>query len=984
MLQFLSRFSIGAITDMKNSFLAVHGLIAGSATTSISIPSGGFGQESNSLQQAPAAQKEMHPEVQKIFDEGAKHYTDKKYDLALPLFHAALEKARALNDAYGEALCLHQGAMVLAASGRGKEAIPRFLPAIEALKKHERGERLVQSWTFLMYCYADTGDKKSAIATARSAAAYYEQEGYPTKAGRFLAQGSEYLADSVSRLAMLQQAVLRLRRTDARNAPSPVEVAAIQGFISLSESRIAGFLGDIGELTQALELHLKLIDQFRNDPPLLAIECTNLSLLFNILGDDAQQIFYAAKGRDTYVQWFMTSPASLTDGYAYNVALSIINLGVAYAEMERYSDALQEYDRALKFVEKCPPEEQNKLKAIIQFNRGAAWQSQNKLPLARACFTQAKNLSTGEDPMSNYADGALGIVAFGERKYPEAIALFARVIPQLEKQNDQDSKLMLSEVLMTRGLIEEGEKRYAVAARSYDDGIALLEDVRLRIGNYGEARTLFTADVLESYQHWIGLMLKAEGRRAVNLPRVFDAVQKVKGRGLLDLQFSETLRLSRLLNEDERHQREALRATLLQCAEKRDAATSRTERETASQSLITAERERAVFDQKLRTRHYGKNQQPPPEPVHLSEVQRLLPSDTAIVELVSLWSNPTSNPLALDVTHALVITRGAARTIPLNAAAKEVGPWIDRLYEGCRNADNSWREPARKLHQRLIEPLVPALKGIHRLILCPDGPLWKIPFNTLLDAKNSPLLERYEVVHAYSSAFAAATLAAKNRNPHAASAPVVLSVVNPVPGSAPKGVLPKPGRASGGRFVPLPGTEQEAAALQGLHLNGVYLKGAQATRERTLQSLESADLLHFGTHAVFNHSAPMMSGLLVSPDSAGVSAFITANEILEQDLSHCEMAILSACETGRGLLRKGEGPIGLTWAFIGAGCASLLATGWQVGDKSSAALIKEFVTLRYQKKMTRGTALRQAALAIRKSYSHPKQWASFLLFGDWR
>lgn len=96
--------------------------------------------------------------------------------------------------------------------------------------------------------------------------------------------------------------------------------------------------------------------------------------------------------------------------------------------------------------------------------------------------------------------------------------------------------------------------------------------------------------------------------------------------------------------------------------------------------------------------------------------------------------------------------------------------------------------------------------------------------------------------------------------------------------------------------------------------------------------------------------------------------------------------MLSACETGLGKERRGEGVMGLTRAFMYAGAPTVGVSLWSVADKSTADLMTDF----YRRLFSAGGgstsgALRAAQLSMisGKKYSAPFYWAPFVLVGDW-
>ena len=121
------------------------------------------------------------------------------------------------------------------------------------------------------------------------------------------------------------------------------------------------------------------------------------------------------------------------------------------------------------------------------------------------------------------------------------------------------------------------------------------------------------------------------------------------------------------------------------------------------------------------------------------------------------------------------------------------------------------------------------------------------------------------------------------------------------------------------------------------------------------------------------------------------------------DLRHVELATLSACESGQGVVAAGEGVLGLQRAFQMAGAQTVLATLWSVDDQATRALLARFYENLWRKKVGKLVALREAQLwmlqegqrrgLIREvdagqdatpARTPPYYWAAFVLSGDWR
>lgn len=100
------------------------------------------------------------------------------------------------------------------------------------------------------------------------------------------------------------------------------------------------------------------------------------------------------------------------------------------------------------------------------------------------------------------------------------------------------------------------------------------------------------------------------------------------------------------------------------------------------------------------------------------------------------------------------------------------------------------------------------------------------------------------------------------------------------------------------------------------------------------------------------------------------------------------MVVLSACDTGLGEIRSGEGVYGLRRAFTQAGAKSLVMSMWSVPDKETTELMVEFYKNILSEKMNRCHALRQAALKemkiVKERYGHanPFFWGAFVFLGE--
>jgi CHAT domain-containing protein len=188
----------------------------------------------------------------------------------------------------------------------------------------------------------------------------------------------------------------------------------------------------------------------------------------------------------------------------------------------------------------------------------------------------------------------------------------------------------------------------------------------------------------------------------------------------------------------------------------------------------------------------------------------------------------------------------------------------------------------------------------------------------------------------------------------------------------------------------LPFTQQEATRLLALapRTSSFGAIDFQASRATVLGGgLGQYRYVHFATHGLLNTERPQFTGLVLSlVGNRDADGFLRTDEIFNLRLG-AQLVVLSACETGLGREKRGEGVIGLTRAFMYAGAPRVVASLWSVNDAATAELMKRF----YQgmlgpKRLSPPAALRAAQLGIQKEprWRAPYYWAAFVIQGEWR
>ncbi|WP_017306677.1 CHAT domain-containing tetratricopeptide repeat protein [Spirulina subsalsa] len=302
---------------------------------------------------------------------------------------------------------------------------------------------------------------------------------------------------------------------------------------------------------------------------------------------------------------------------------------------------------------------------------------------------------------------------------------------------------------------------------------------------------------------------------------------------------------------------------------------------------------------------------------------------------------------------------------------------LTRFVEQSRNILLSQRKQQSEqrlaeLYQLLIQPIADFLPTDpeKKVIFIPQGILFLVPFPALRDEQNQYLIHRHTILTTPSLQLLAYThQLPKGRGEGA------LIVGNP---TMPR--IPVPGSSAPVSLMPLPGAETEAKAIA-TTLGYPALIGDEATEKVVVQQMQQARIIHLATHGLLDEvkqisPTPGALALAVSPPDDGL---LTPQEILSLRLK-ADLVVLSACHTGRGRI-TGDGVLGLSRAFLGAGARSTIVSLWAVPDQPTATLMIEFYA-QLAEKGDRALALRHAMLHTLKEYPDPTHWAGFTLIGE--
>jgi CHAT domain-containing protein len=337
------------------------------------------------------------------------------------------------------------------------------------------------------------------------------------------------------------------------------------------------------------------------------------------------------------------------------------------------------------------------------------------------------------------------------------------------------------------------------------------------------------------------------------------------------------------------------------------------------------------------------------------------------------------------------------------------------------------------LRETLFPPkLLAALGTRKRLLLSPDGDLTRLPFEVLPTGDGGRLIDEYQISYLGAGRdvlrFGAAVSGQPTADLVAADPDFNLSAA----ASQDTASLEQEPQTRGRRsrdlqrglttVGQLPGTWAEGEGIATM-LKVKPCLGKEALEAR-IKACRSPRILHLATHGFFLEDQPrdpnqegrglgafsaqaeggwgrlarpgmenplLRSGLLLAGfntwftggalPAEAEDGILTAEDVSGLDLLATELVVLSACETGLGEVRTGEGVFGLRRAFVLAGAKTLVMSLWKVPDDATRELMEDFYR-RILQGEGRVAALRAAQLAMKEKYPDPFYWGAFICQGD--
>ncbi|HET6896720.1 MAG TPA: CHAT domain-containing tetratricopeptide repeat protein, partial [Vicinamibacteria bacterium] len=615
--------------------------------------------------------------------------------------------------------------------------------------------------------------------------------------------------------------------------------------------------------------------------------------------DNIGNVYLALGAPLRALEYFRRSTALAAEQGEY-AAESLSNEGETLLLLDRPQEALTILTRAL-----AQAEESHRVPTIIA---AAAALAQVHLrlgdrPLALKllghCLEMAEQ--TGEIPSVAHTLRQIAALRLEEGQFAEAASGSERAAEMAGRYGLLEERWPALTVL---GRAQRALGHPDRAETALREAVGVVEELREHAVGPEADRAAFFVPHVAPYQELVALLADAG--------RPWDALavaERSKGRVLLDVLAGGHAAIGAVSPADRSEERRLeaevlttnseLRALLLQ--EKPDAGRRK--------ALEDARAARRLALEDWRTRQYAAHaelrvQRGEVRPLGREDAGRLLfDRETVLLEY----------SLAGERGYVFALRAGAdgepaLSVLPLPVATREIVRLARVLRDRLASRDLEFDAPSAQLHRALLGPARDALRGARRVVLVPDGALWELPFQALRPPGGRYLLEDAAVSYAPSLSVLRDMRA--HRRPAAAAGHELLALGNPDLGAAARR------RAQSvlmSDLQPLPEAEtqvREIARLYDPRASAVRV-GAEARESWLKQQAAHYRVLHLATHGLLDDASPLYSQLVLAAPRAGEGddGLLEAREILEMSLD-ADLAVLSACETGRGQSGAGEGLIG--------------------------------------------------------------------------
>jgi CHAT domain-containing protein/Tfp pilus assembly protein PilF len=726
-----------------------------------------------------------------------------------------------------------------------------------------------------------------------------------------------------------------------------------------------------------------------------------------------------------------------------DVAKSLNSIAGLYKSTGRYAEAEPLYKRSLEIAEKALGKDHPDVATFLN-NQASLYGATGRYAEAELFYKRSLEIAEkafGKDhprvatPLNNLAEiyGATG-------RYAEAEPLFRRSLEITEKALGKDHPDVATGLIdlawlyagigkhgdshrsFSRGIeIEEKKRENVFLLLSEKQKITYMEQTKGSINGlvshtvkYLRDDNLVLGQTFNTWLRWKGAVMEAQGRyidaitysEDPEIRKKFDELNNIR-REIAKLHLSKPEKMSleeyRKMLEDLEKKKEFLEAEL-----------SRLSKDFALEKMVGKVDTKGIS--KILLKKGGSSVYIDFANIPIFDFKKVKFGKSRYLVFVLI---PDKEPMVklLDLSEAEEVDNHIRAYLEEMKRAKE-------FREMPR--DRVLKAEAKAFYDILLKPIEKEIKSKKYLYISPDGNLNLIPFEVLVNPEGKYLMEDYSITYIAAGRDImrfADTNVAKGEPVIMADPDYDMGLQEKTQTAKAMGVIETRGPAPLSRdardmrFKRLPDTKKEANAVEKilrksqninvqnyqkkraleeilltannprfLHLatHGYFLKDEEVKKEPQMMGFISAERDRFVDIGVEN---PMLrSGIVLAGANASLKegrddGIVSAEKILGLRLKGTDLVVLSACETGTGDVKSGEGVFGLKRSFILSGAKTVVMSLWSIPSKETTELMTDFYTLMAKGK-TKAEALREARLNLMKKNPNPFYWGAFIMVGN--
>ena len=931
-------------------------------------------------------------DLTRFAEDGTAAYNAGQYAAALEAWQAGLEEARRSGNMQHVSVFLYPLGMAHEQLHRDEEALEYYRQALELRRQLGDAPGQAKVLNNIGIVLDRLGRCEQALESYQQALPLLQQLNDPEAEGRTLANmgiAHFHFGEYLAALDAFRQALTRYRQLGRHD----LEASALNNIGDLYE-RQGRYQEALYAYRQALSLQEQLEETGAQGRTL-----NNIGVIYWHLGQYEEAL--------NYYKLALASKQAVGD--QHGEAATLNNIGVVHWKREKYQEALNSYDQALRLRRALSDSRgQGSTLASIGMVYAAEGQSQQALDAFRQALSITQAI--GDRQRESLTLAQMGKLYRALGKTPQAYQAFQQSVTLGTQLNARE---ILWEALRGLAAVEVERQQFKEAVEHYEQALAQIEALRAEFRATDEYWTMM-ADKFAVYDELIDLFSKLHQQFPEKRydQKAFDIFERKQGRLFLEQMGKTESRQFAGLPESVRQREEQLDTQLERAHADLAAALSQSsqnldriaELETRLNALQAEQRAlRATLQAKYPDYHALRY----PQPVSLDELRQNTLRPNELMLVYHVMSEKTILWLVASQRTQMYILPAGEKAIQQQVAnmrhAMLSGFYINPSVEEFYNPSDAQAMPLEKAGYALYSTLLPQdvrplLAQDRPLYIVPTGVLYDAPFEALITRQGQAhfLLEDVSISYLSSASLLKILRDARTRTTHAARNPL-LAFANPdyqslslEKGTTRSLQMQTLLSAMKGNIDELPDTEKEARAISAV------LKATDASRPLQLrQNASRANLFQMNADGKLDEYQYILFSLhgLIPGEVSYIDqpALILSDDLLTMSdvfgLSlNADMVVLSACNTGRGKYRRGEGVMSLTRAFMYAGAPTTAVTLWSVDSLSSQYLsVGMFFYLKQG--MSPAQALRASKLQLLNGqkgaeFRVPFHWAPFIIWGD--